>query len=92
MDPVARDEIVRLGDLEIWEFANLEGGGGGMGMGMMNMEMPHPIAFMACNFKYSAASLHRQPNVSGLSGGFVDDGWKDTVLIMPGKRFRYSPV
>ena len=30
MDSVARDEIVQLGDLEIWEFANLEGGGGGL--------------------------------------------------------------
>ncbi|MBM2843783.1 MAG: Bilirubin oxidase, partial [Anaerolineales bacterium] len=51
MDAVARDEIVRLGDLEIWEFANLEGGGGGMGMGMMNMEMPHPMHIHGVQFQ-----------------------------------------
>lgn len=28
MDAVARDEIVQLGDLELWEFATLEDGGG----------------------------------------------------------------
>ena len=40
-DAVAQDGIVRLGDLELGEFANLEDGGGGMGMGMMNVEMLH---------------------------------------------------
>ncbi len=88
MDAVARNEIVRLGDLEIWEFANLEGGGMGMGMGMMNMEMPHPMHIHGVQFQVLGREL-AQGNESmyqELSGGFVDDGWKDTVLVMPGEK------
>ena len=89
MDSVARDEIVRLGDLEVWEFANIEGGGGGgMGMGMMNMPMPHPMHVHGVQFQILSRQL-KQGNEStyqGLSGGFVDDGWKDTVLVMPGEK------
>ena len=90
MDAVARDEIVRLGDLEVWEFANLEGGGGdmGMGMGMMNMEMPHPMHIHGVQFQVLGRQIS-QGNESvyqDLSGGLVDDGWKDTVLVMPGEK------
>ncbi len=88
MDVVARDEIVQLGDLEVWEFANLEGGGGGMGMGMMNMEMPHPMHIHGVQFQVLGREL-AQGNESvykDLSAGFVDDGWKDTVLVMPGEK------
>ena len=59
MDAVARDEIVRLGDLEIWEFANLEGGGGGMAMGMMNMEMPHPLHIHGVQFQVLGRQITR---------------------------------
>ena len=88
MDSVARDEIVRLGDLETWEFANLEGGGGGMGMGMMNMEMPHPMHIHGVQFQVLSRQLTQgsESTYQGLSGGFVDDGWKDTVLVMPGEK------
>ncbi|MDO9300815.1 MAG: multicopper oxidase domain-containing protein, partial [Anaerolineales bacterium] len=88
MDAVAQDEIVRLGDLEIWEFANLEGGGGGGGMMTMDMEMPHPMHIHGVQFQV----LSRQPPrgndsvYQDLSAGFVDDGWKDTVLVMPGEK------
>ena len=88
MDSVARDEIVQLGDLEIWEFTNLEGGGGGMGMGMMNMQMPHPMHIHGVQFQVLGREL-AQGNASvykDLSAGFVDDGWKDTVLVMPGEK------
>jgi len=88
MDAVARDEIVRLGDLEIWEFANLEGGGGGMGMGMMNMAMPHPMHIHGVQFQILGRHITQgdQAEYQELSGGFVDDGWKDTVLVMPGEK------
>lgn len=88
MDAIARDEVVRFGDLEVWEFANLEGGGGGMGMGMMDMEMPHPMHIHGILFQVISRQL-TQGNESvyqELSGGFVDDGWKDTVLVMPGEK------
>ena len=88
MDAIARDEEVRFGDLEVWEFANLEGGGGSMGMGMMDMEMPHPMHIHGILFQVFSRQL-TQGNESvyqELSGGFVDDGWKDTVLVMPGEK------
>lgn len=72
MEKVAEDEIVQLGSKEIWEFSNIAGG---------MMSMPHPI------------HLHgKQFRVIGRDGvkhqGYVDDGWKDTVLLMPGERVR----
>jgi blue copper oxidase len=88
MDSVARNEIVQLGDLEIWEFSNLEGGGGGMGMGMMNMQMPHPMHVHAVQFQILRRELAQgnESTYQELSSGFVDDGWKDTVLVMPGEK------
>ena len=90
MDAVAQDEIVRLNDLEVWEFVNLEGSGGGMGMGMMNMEMPHPMHIHGVQFQVLERQIARgfESAYQELSGGFVDDGWKDTVLVLPGETVR----
>ncbi len=76
MEEVADDEIVQLGSKEIWEFHNT---GGGM-MNMMNM--PHPIHLHGKQFRVLERSgvMHE---------GYVDEGWKDTVLIMPGERIRF---
>jgi FtsP/CotA-like multicopper oxidase with cupredoxin domain len=86
MDAVAQDEIVRLGDLEVWEFVNLESGGG-MGMGRMNMDMPHPMHIHGVQFQVLERQIARgfESAYQELSGGFVDDGWKDTVLVLPGE-------
>jgi FtsP/CotA-like multicopper oxidase with cupredoxin domain len=75
MEDVADDEIVRLGTKEIWEFHNT---GGGM-MNMMNM--PHPIHLHGKQFRVIERSgvMHE---------GYVDEGWKDTVLLMPGERIK----
>ena len=75
MEDVADDEIVQLGTKEIWEFHNT---GGGM-MNMMNM--PHPIHLHGKQFRVIERSgvMHE---------GYVDEGWKDTVLLMPGERIR----
>jgi FtsP/CotA-like multicopper oxidase with cupredoxin domain len=75
MENVADDEIVQLGSTEIWEFNNT---GGGM-MNMMNM--PHPIHLHGKQFRVIERSgvMHE---------GYVDEGWKDTVLLMPGERIR----
>ena len=87
MTDVARDEKVKLGDIEVWEFRN----SGGMGMGMMNnMAQPHPMHVHGLQFKV----IDRQvdPNdldaYNTLKDGFVDEGWHDTVLVMPGERVR----
>jgi FtsP/CotA-like multicopper oxidase with cupredoxin domain len=69
MSEVAPDEMVRLGEAEIWEFINT---------GSM-MAMPHPMHVHGLSFQ-----------VLGRSGGpgyrFLDWGWKDSVLVMPGER------
>ncbi|MEA3337340.1 MAG: multicopper oxidase family protein [Chloroflexota bacterium] len=89
MTAVARDERVRLGSSEIWEFVNEGGGMGGM-MGGGMMTLPHPMHMHGEQFQV----LDRQVNRGGraawesLSGGFVDEGWKDTVLVMPGERVK----
>ncbi len=75
MEEVADDEIVRLGTKEIWEFYNT---GGGM-MNMMNM--PHPIHLHGKQFRVLERSGVRHE-------GYVDEGWKDTVLLMPGEGAR----
>jgi FtsP/CotA-like multicopper oxidase with cupredoxin domain len=80
LDEVARDERAKLGTLEIWDFDNsgTNMSMGGMGMGMA---MPHPMHLHGGQFQ-----------VLGREGvthaGYVDDGWKDTVLVMPGERAR----
>jgi FtsP/CotA-like multicopper oxidase with cupredoxin domain len=75
MEEVADDEMVQLDSTEIWEFNNT---GGGM-MNMMNM--PHPIHLHGKQFRV----IER----SGVAHeGYVDEGWKDTVLLMPGERIR----
>ncbi len=92
MDTVASDEVVRLGDLEVWEFVNLEGGSGdGMGMGgMMNMQMPHPMHMHAVQFQVAEHQIadNFQNQYDLVRAGFVDEGWKDTVLVMPGERVK----
>ena len=85
MMETAKDEVVRLGDLEVWQFTNQIGGG----MGMMGggMALPHPMHIHGLQFQI----LERQISTEGraawetLSDGFVDQGWHDTVLVMPGE-------
>jgi FtsP/CotA-like multicopper oxidase with cupredoxin domain len=89
MTAVAPEEQVRLGSIEIWEFVNAGGGGGGM-MGGGMMSLPHPMHMHGEQFQI----LDRQISGGGsaawraLSEGFVDEGWKDTVLVMPGEKVR----
>ena len=77
MRAVASDEKVRMNTREVWEFVNQ---GGGMGM-MGGMNMPHPIHLHGKQFQV----LERRGQ---MQDGYVDEGWKDTVLLMPGERIR----
>ena len=77
MEEVAPEERVAMNTVEVWEFINE---GGGMGM-MGGMDMPHPIHLHGMQFQV----LQRQ---GVLHEGYVDEGWKDTVLLMPGERVR----
>jgi FtsP/CotA-like multicopper oxidase with cupredoxin domain len=91
MTAVAPDERISANSLEIWEFVNSGGGdmGGGMGMGGM-MSMPHPIHMHGESFKVIERQISRSGKAAWdtLSEGFIDEGWKDTVLVMPGERVK----
>jgi len=76
MQEVARDEIIRLDATEIWEFVN-----DSSAMGMMSMPMAHPMHIHAVQFQV----LERR---GAAYDGFMDRGWKDTVLVLPGQRVR----
>lgn len=84
MTAVAKDEIVKLNNLEVWELINASGGMGMMG-GMM--QMPHPVHVHGLQFQV----IERTPSSIGwetIKDGFIDNGWKDTVLLMPGMRVK----
>lgn len=87
MTKVARDEIVKLGDLEVWQFFNQVGGGMGM-MGSMNL--PHPMHIHGLQFQVIDRQIDRSSRAdwSTLSDGYVDEGWHDTVLVMPGEQVK----
>ena len=63
-----------------------------MGNGMMGnmMQMPHPVHMHNVQFRI----LERNSDDvdadtwKTVKDGFVDDGWKDTVLLMPGMRIK----
>ena len=75
MNSVAADEYLPLEQLEVWEFAN-------------QTMMAHPMHIHNVQFNVIA----RQPYVAGDANyqtavqGLVEEGWKDTVLVMPGER------
>jgi blue copper oxidase len=75
MNEVAPNERIRRGVTEDWEFANP----GGM------MALPHPIHVHGGQFQLVARG-GRAP--SSVAEGRVEEGWKDTFLLMPGERVR----
>jgi FtsP/CotA-like multicopper oxidase with cupredoxin domain len=76
MQEVADDEKIRLDSTELWELTNDD-----RRMGMMMMPMPHPVHLHGKPFQVIERS-------GVLHSGYVDEGWKDTVLLMPGERAR----
>jgi blue copper oxidase len=83
MDKATKEETVKLGDLEVWNFNNV----GGRGMGM---SLPHPMHVHGLQFQILDRQINSalKPSWSSISDGLVDEGWHDTVLVMPGERVR----
>jgi FtsP/CotA-like multicopper oxidase with cupredoxin domain len=78
MEGASSDETVRMGSKEIWEFANVNS----------MMRMAHPIHLHGRQFRVLRRTI--DPATAAiwetLREGFVDEGWKDTVLVMPGEQ------
>lgn len=89
MEEVADWEKVKLNTTEVWQFIN---GDDGSGMGMMQdmMQLPHPAHIHGLQFQII------ERDVSGMDAsvwesvkdGFIDQGWQDTFLLMPGMKIK----
>jgi len=84
MDGVEQAETVRLGDSEQWQFVNERNPGA-----MMDANgMAHPMHIHGVQFQVIAREIDADLKAGweSVREGFVDAGWKDTVLVMPGER------
>jgi FtsP/CotA-like multicopper oxidase with cupredoxin domain len=81
MSVVDSSEEVKLGDLEIWEFIN----------NSVHMSaMQHPMHIHGLQFQVigrESTPEFRLEN-EAIHAGSVDEGWHDTVLVLPGERVR----
>lgn len=80
MEGVTRNEVVKLGDLEVWEFVNQRGP-----MSMIHPMHVHNVQFQVLERQILPALADQWETVRA---GYVDEGWKDTVLLMPGERVK----
>jgi FtsP/CotA-like multicopper oxidase with cupredoxin domain len=78
MQDVAEEETVEAGSTWIWEFENQAN--------PMGMAMAHPIHVHGPQFRVLERSGGSKKN--SLREGLVDDGWIDTVLVLPGEKVR----
>jgi FtsP/CotA-like multicopper oxidase with cupredoxin domain len=86
MGTVADDEQVKLNTTEVWEVINAQN----PGQMMDENGMPHPFHIHGVQFNVIGRAV--TPDLKPLSDtvreGYMDQGWKDTVLLMPGERVK----
>ncbi len=92
MDRVEEFEQVKLGSIKkikiFHDHGEMKQGKGGMGMGGgMMLSMAHPIHLHGQQFQVLSRKMSgmREEEYKTVSEGFIDSGWKDTVLVMPGE-------
>lgn len=85
MNDIRADEIFHVNTLQLMEFDN--GFHHGMG-GMGGMGMPHPMHLHGEQFQVVKREVRNKSGkgYASISAGFLDKGWKDTVLVMPGEK------
>src|SRR5574337_31942 len=78
---VVDEEIIPLNTLQVLEFVNRDH----RARGMM---MAHPMHIHGQTFQVLKRELAPgfEQRYASVSQGFVDNGWKDTVLVMPGEK------
>ena len=84
-------ERIALNSIQLLEiYRSQSGGHGGMGMGGMGMmSMAHPIHLHGQYFQIlSRTAENPAAGYDTVKEGFVDNGFKDTVLVMPGERIK----
>ncbi len=78
MMEVAPDEMVNLNETMAWEWIN-------------NSPIPHPMHIHCCNFQVLSRNTASVPSgYSTVKDGFIDSGWKDTVIVWPGERVKIA--
>ena len=82
MTKVDKNEKVKLGDTEVWEFTNEPH--------HMMGNLYHPMHIHGLQFQILERAYtpqYRSENLA-IHAGQVDEGWHDTVLVLPGERVR----
>lgn len=81
MDAVEPNEIAVCDSLELISVTNTNG----------MMPMAHPIHFHGRQFQIidREVTAAQQANWNTVKDGYVDSGWKDTFMIMPGETVRF---
>ncbi|MFO8234953.1 MAG: multicopper oxidase family protein [Bacteroidales bacterium] len=89
MEEVAEWEKVKLNTTEVWQFIN---GDDGSGMGVMQdmMRLPHPAHIHGLQFQVIERDISGMDAAvrESVKDGFIDQGWQDTFLLMPGMKVK----
>ena len=86
MDKAAADETVKADTLEVWEIVNAISPGEQMHtLGMAHPFHIHGVQFQVLERKLLDDKLLKLAYAT-VSDGYVNEGWKDTVMLMPGER------
>lgn len=84
MNAASPEETVKMNTLQVIEFDNGYTQGG---MGMMS-GLPHPMHIHGQQFQIieRVTREDRRKDYETVNKGFIDEGWKDVVLVMPGEK------
>ncbi|MDI1229985.1 MAG: multicopper oxidase domain-containing protein [Methylobacter sp.] len=84
MDDIQPDEMIPVNSLQLIEFDNGFDGGGMHGM----MNMPHPMHLHGEQFQIVKREVNARSGDSyaSVASGLIQNGWQDTVLVMPGEK------
>jgi len=84
MNDIQPDEMIPVNSLQLIEFDNGFDGGGMHGM----MNMPHPMHLHGEQFQIVKREVNARSGDSyaSVASGLIQNGWQDTVLVMPGEK------